>query len=79
MVVPVDEEVVVVDEVVDENDAVVALELDDVLVDVEVGVSVDADEVLLVLLVVESAVGTLLRNAGSGLPAMVCWQEQKYG
>lgn len=77
MVVRVDEKVVLLaDEVVDENDVFVALEEDEVLVDVEVRVSVDVE---VLLFVVESAVGTLLRNAGSGLPAMMYRQERERG
>lgn len=78
MVVRVDEKVVLlVNEVLDENDVFVALEEDEVLVDVKVRVSVDVEVLLVLLLVVESAVGTLLRNAGSGLPAMMSRQERE--
>lgn len=61
----VNEDVAVEDEDVD-ADVVVVLEEDDVLDDIE-----EELLVLLLVVVVNSSVGTLFRNAGSGLPAMM--------
>lgn len=70
-VVNVDEVVatVVVNEDVDDDEFVI-LEKDEVVVD-EADVDEEVEVVEVVDFVVGSAVGTLLRKAGSGLPAMV--------